>query len=1002
VSKPGKGHNCSWPALAKPIHTFLTLWEAVLNLRASSILPSLNLILPPPHLAHRLDLTMSAPPNDGYGQFQGQPYDQQAAQPYEDQPQDNVQQAGAPGKKKKRGYAAQAFDVGTGANATAGGAMQAGAQPYGMPPVQNAPAYGGYGASDPQAAASPAGFQQPYGQQPAAPQQPAYGYQAPDQGYQSQVPQPGPGTPGVAGITQGMGGMQIGPQPGNQQPPQQGVHAVRPAVLNQLYPTDLLNQPFNASELDLPPPPIFLPPNSSVTPSPEANCPPRYIRSTVNAVPTTNSLLKKSKLPLALVIQPYGALHDSEDPVPLVQDQVIARCRRCRTYINPYVTFLDHGHRWKCNMCNLSNDVPQAFDWDAAAQQSVDRWQRHELNHSVVEFVAPQEYMVRPPQPLVYLFLFDVSYAAVSSGLLATSARTILDSLSRIPNVDRRTRLGFIAVDSSLHYFSVPKDADENAETNMLVVSDLDEPFLPVPHDLLVPLAESRQSIEKFLQRLPQMFVNNQSNGSCMGPALRAGHKLISALGGKIVVLTASLPNLGVGKLDMREDKKLLGTSKESGLLQPSNSFYKSFAVECSKNQVSIDMFLFSSQYQDVASLSNLPRYTGGQTWFYPGWHASRPEDALKFASEFSDFLSSEIGLEAVLRVRATTGLRMNTFYGNFFNRSSDLCAFPAFPRDQCYVVEVAIDENLGKTTICLQAAVLHTTCNGERRIRVMTLCLPTTTNLSDMYASADPVAITTYFSHKAVERVLSTSLDAARTALQSKLTELLQTFKKELAGGSMGGGLQFPANLRSLPVLFLGLIKNVGLRNSAQIPSDIRSAALCLLSTLPPPLLMRYIYPRLYSLHDMSDNAGVPDQETGAITLPPAMNLSSERFAPYGLYLIDDGQTQFLWVGRDAVPQLLADVFGVEDRTQLQVGKGRVPELENDFNERIRAVVQKSRDHRSLQVGSITVPHLYVVREDGEPSLKLWAQTLLVEDRAEQSVSAAQWLGTLREKVVQ
>lgn len=653
-------------------------------------------------------------------------------------------------------------------------------------------------------------------------------------------------------------------------------------------------------------------------------------------------------------------------------------------------------------MCNLSNDVPQAFDWDAAAQQTVDRMQRHELNHSVVEFVAPQEYMVRPPQPLVYLFLFDVSYAAVSNGLLATSARTILDSLSRIPNADRRTRLGFLAVDTSLHYFSIPRDEDENGETNMLVVSDLEEPFLPVPHDLLVSLTESRQSIETFLQKLPDMFQNNHTNGSCMGPALRAGHKLISALGGKIVILTASLPSIGDGKLDMREDKKLLGTSREGSLLQTANSFYKSFAVECSKNQVSIDMFLFSSQYQDVASLSNLPRYTGGQTWFYPGWHASRPEDAVKFASEFSDYLSSEIGLEAVLRVRATTGLRMNAFYGNFFNRSSDLCAFPAFPRDQCYVVEVAIDENLNKSFVCMQAAVLHTTCNGERRIRVLTLSLPTTTNLSDVYASADQCAITAYFSHKAVERTLDSGLEAARDALQAKLTELLQTFKKELGGGSMGGGgLQFPSNLRGLPVLFLGLIKNVGLRKSTLIPSDIRSAALCLLSTLPVPLLMRYIYPRMYSLHDMPDGAGMPDAETGQIVLPPATNLSSERLVSYGLYLIDDGQTQFLWIGRDAVDQLVADVFGVANRSQVQVGKGRLPELENDFNERVRAVVQKSKDHKALGVGSITVPHLYIVREDGEPSLKLWAQTLLVEDRADQSMSAAQWLSMLREKIV-
>lgn len=73
-------------------------------------------------------------------------------------------------------------------------------------------------------------------------------------------------------------------------------------------------------------------------------------------------------------------------------------------------------------MCNLTNEVPQAFDWDAASQKQLDRWARPELNHAVVEFVAPQEYMVRPPQPLVYLFLFDVSYSSVTNGLLATGS----------------------------------------------------------------------------------------------------------------------------------------------------------------------------------------------------------------------------------------------------------------------------------------------------------------------------------------------------------------------------------------------------------------------------------------------------------------------------------------------------------------------------------------------------------------------------------------------------
>lgn len=283
-----------------------------------------------------------------------------------------------------------------------------------------------------------------------------------------------------------------------------------------------------------------------------------------------------------------------------------------------------------------------------------------------------------------------------------------------------------------------------------------------------------------------------------------------------------------------------------------------------------------------------------------------------------------------------------------------------------------------------------------------MTLALPTTQVLSDVYASADQQAITTYYSHRAVERVLNNGLESARDLIQNKLVELLLTYKKELAGGSMGGasGLQFPANLRALPVLFLGLMKNLGLRKSSQIPSDMRSAALDLLSTLPLPLLIQYIYPKVFSLHDMPDDAGTPHPETGETILPPPKPASSEQLVPYGLYLIDEGMTQFLWIGREAVPQLLADVFGVPDKSQLKVGKQRLPELDNDFSERVRAVISKSRDHRAKGVGSIVVPHLYVVKEDGEPGLKLWAQTMLVEDRADQGESLGQFMANMRGKV--
>ena len=185
----------------------------------------------------------------------------------------------------------------------------------------------------------------------------------------------------------------------------------------RLQTTNLLTSPPDPRELQQPPPEIILPPNATLTTSPFSNADPSYQRSTINAIPTTHALLNKSKLPLALVITPYRTVKDGEEQVPLITDTVIARCRRCRTYINPFVQFIDNGNRWRCCMCSMSNEIPQLFDWDQQRNQPGDRWARAELNYSAVEFVAPTEYMVRPPQPAVYVFLIDVSNAAIQSGL---------------------------------------------------------------------------------------------------------------------------------------------------------------------------------------------------------------------------------------------------------------------------------------------------------------------------------------------------------------------------------------------------------------------------------------------------------------------------------------------------------------------------------------------------------------------------------------------------------
>lgn len=269
-------------------------------------------------------------------------------------------------------------------------------QSYGMQQQPGAPGHGGYygGYQQPEYPVNGAPHAQGYPAQPVAYGQPAYGQQQ----------QPGP----VAGMTNQFAQMGMG-----------GGQTHGPLSHNTV---NLLTAPPEPEELSRQPPPIRLPPGATLSQAPNVNADPSYLRCTLNAIPTSNSLLGKTKIPLGLIITPYRTIRDNEPEVPLVTDTLIPRCRRCKAYINPFVSFVDGGSRWKCCMCNMANDVPQLFDWDSVRNQPADRWQRAELNHSVIEFVAPQEYMVRAPPPDVYVILIDVSHNAVQSGKLSTTA----------------------------------------------------------------------------------------------------------------------------------------------------------------------------------------------------------------------------------------------------------------------------------------------------------------------------------------------------------------------------------------------------------------------------------------------------------------------------------------------------------------------------------------------------------------------------------------------------
>lgn len=242
--------------------------------------------------------------------------------------------------------------------------------------------------------------------------------------------------------------------------------------------------------------------------------------------------------------------------------------------------------------------MPDEFQYDPVTKTYGDVTRRPEVRSSTIEFIAPSEYMLRPPQPAIYLFLLDVSLLAVQSGYLSLVCDSLAEHLDNFPG-DARTQVGFITYNSHLHFYNIAEGYNRPHE---ITIVDLDDVFLPRPDNLLINLKEHRELINDLLDMLPKRFEGTYDNGSALGAALQVAFKMMSATGGRVTIFQTCLPNKGPGALQSREDPNNRVT-KDVQHLGPATDFYKRLALDFSGQQIAADLFLLNSQYCDLATL---------------------------------------------------------------------------------------------------------------------------------------------------------------------------------------------------------------------------------------------------------------------------------------------------------------------------------------------------------------------------------------------------------------
>ncbi|XP_049355011.1 protein transport protein Sec24-like At4g32640 [Solanum verrucosum] len=642
------------------------------------------------------------------------------------------------------------------------------------------------------------------------------------------------------------------------------------------------------------------------------NCSPRFMRCTVNQIPCTSDLLTTSAMQLSLLVQPLALPHPSEQPIQVVDfgESGPVRCSRCKGYINPFMKFIDQGRRFICNLCGYTDETPRDYHCNLGPDgRRRDADERPELCRGTVEFVATKEYMVREPMPAVYFFLIDVSMNAIQTGATAAACSVISLVISDLPE-GPRTLIGIATFDSTIHFYNLKRALQQPL---MLIVPDVQDVYTPLQSDVIVQLSECREHLELLLENIPTMFRHNRTADSAFGAAVKAAFLAMKNTGGKLLVFQSVLPSTGVGALSAREAE---GRSTVSAaeteahkLLQPADKTLKTMAIEFAEYQVCVDVFLTTQSYVDIASISVIPKTTGGQLYYY--FPFSAISDAAKLYNDLRWNITRPQGLEAVMRVRCSQGLQVNEYSGNYCKRIPSDVDLPAIDCDKTIMVTLKHDDKLQDGSECsFQCALLYTTIDGQRRIRISTFSLPCTTMLSDLFRSADLDTQFACILKQAASEVPTAPLPQIREHVTNHCINILYSYRKFCATASSSGQLILAEALKLLPLYTLALIKSTGLRTNE--PIDTRSFWINYVSPLSVSLAIPWVHPRLIAIHELNT------KENEESLIPHPIPLSSEYINDNGIYLLENGEDCLIYVGNSADPSVMHQLLGISSVEQV------------------------------------------------------------------------------------
>lgn len=681
-----------------------------------------------------------------------------------------------------------------------------------------------------------------------------------------------------------------------------------------------------------------------------------FIRSTVNQVPAYPSTANTAHIPMAVVCQPFAELTAFEADIPCVDlgESGPFRCNRCKAYVNPFFLWHNSGKEATCNFCGQRVEVPLEYMCNLDEKgQRVDKASRPELNRGTVDYVAPSDYSETAPVVPATIFVIEATQRSLQCGLLPQVMWTLRSLLGFMEKPS--SRIGILLFDHALHFFAFYPGLDC---ARQITVSDTEDPFAPCGAEQLLVDAEDpayRSQIDTLLDELPGLLCAEGLAEQAAGcAALKAATELLGSRGGgHVIMFHASLPNSGIGALRHRDDIKLASEPEGGGLFsvqQP--TFFEEIGADCLNRGVAVSVFCAPATgiYIDMATLCRIPRRTGGEICYYPGFDPSRDGERLHY--DLSRTVVQQAVFSVMFKLRVSKGLAVDSIHSTWDPEVIDPSTFSVSRMSVDATADFVLvhgERIEGQKNAYVQVACLYTDKRGKRLIRVHTLQLPLTSSLSNVFRYTEIDAVTNLLLKQAADSALSGN-GSFKDKLTKSCVDMLHAYRANCASMTAAGQLILPESLKLLP-LYIGTIRKFpAFRAGSDIKVDDRIVSLIRTLGLPVGLTAPLVYPRVYTMLPLPDKAGLPTGIGDNVFMPPTIAGSSDKLATDRIYLIDNGISLRLYVRPEVCQETLYQVFGAETlqdvATILSAPEAYVDSLSEDA-ERMLSCVQQIRRER-------------------------------------------------------